>query len=115
MRIPHYLTRGSSGSYTFRLRVPSFLQGLLGRRVIKHALRTSDTRRAGLAALDLASRYARLFMEVERAAMRRKLTADDVERSLAEHGVRRYEIDLHSGRLKVDGVDFHAKLTRDFH
>jgi len=108
MRIPHYLTRGSSGSYTFRLRVPCSLQALLGRRVIKHALRTSDTRRAGLDALDLASRYARLFMEVERAAMRRKLTADDVERSLAEHGVRRYEIDLHSGRLKVDGPEDHA-------
>ena len=108
MRIPHYLIRTASGLYTFRLRVPLGLRPLLGRQVIKRALRTADTRQATIDALDLASRYARLFMEIERQSMRKKLTPEDVQRSVAEHGMRPYELDLSTGRLKVDGPEDHA-------
>jgi hypothetical protein len=108
MRIPHYLVRTPSGTFSFRLRVPLGLRPVLGRQVIKRALRTADTRQATIDALALASRYARLFMEIERQGMRKKLTPEDVLRSVAEHGMRPYELDLSTGRLKVDGPEDHA-------
>ena len=46
--------------------------------MIKRALRTADTRQAKIDALDLASRYAPLFTEIERQGMRKDLTTDDV-------------------------------------
>lgn len=61
MRIPHYLTRSPSGRYTFRLLVPTHLRAVLGRKVIKHALHTTDTLNAHAQAVALFSRYAQAF------------------------------------------------------
>lgn len=61
MRIPHHLVRSSTGLWSFRQRVPADLHGVVGRRIIKRALRTTDLRQAQVNALDLATGYARAF------------------------------------------------------
>jgi len=38
MRIPHHLIRTTSGTYAFRQRVPSDLQVVIGRKLIKQKL-----------------------------------------------------------------------------
>jgi len=42
MRIPYYLIRAPSGTYAFRQRVPSDLQVVIGRKLIKQSLRTAN-------------------------------------------------------------------------
>ena len=44
MRIPHYLVRTPSGTYHFRLKVPTALQAALGVRVVKRSLATLRSR-----------------------------------------------------------------------
>lgn len=61
MRIPHHLVRSPSGLWSFRQRVPTDLQAMIGRRVFKRTLRTSELAVAQLRALGLAARYARAF------------------------------------------------------
>ena len=108
MRIPHYLVRNPSGRYVFRLRVPIRLREKIGRTVIKHALGTLDVLSAHRHALELACRYAQLFEELRLRRMPQKLTPDEVLASVGAHGLSRYELDLHSGRLEVDGPEDHA-------
>jgi len=108
MRIPHYLVRNPSGRYVFRLRVPIKFREKIGRSVIKHALGTLDVLNAHRQALELACRYAQLFEELGLCRMPRKPTPDEVLASVGAHGLSRYELDLHSGRLKVDGPEDHA-------
>lgn len=108
MRIPHYLTRAPSGRYIFRLRVPDSLRMAFGRTVIKHTLRTADTLTAHRHALELASRYAHAFECVRGHDMTKKITAADVLASVAENGASRYELDMQTGRLRVDGPQDHA-------
>ncbi|KFA31250.1 site-specific integrase [Xanthomonas vasicola] len=61
MRIPHHLVRSSSGHWSFRQRVPTDLQKVLGRKVIKHTLHTKELPSARLRALMLAAGYAQAF------------------------------------------------------
>ncbi|WP_045760751.1 site-specific integrase [Xanthomonas albilineans] len=61
MRIPHHLVRSSSGYWSFRQRVPTDLQKVLGRKIIKHTLHTKELPSARLRALMLASGYAQAF------------------------------------------------------
>lgn len=61
MRIPHHLVRSPSGLWSFRQRVPTDLQAMIGRRIFKRTLRTSELAVAQLRALGLAARYARAF------------------------------------------------------
>lgn len=61
MRIPHHLIRNPSGTYAFRQRVPSDLQSVLGLRLIKQTLRTSNLASARLRAIVLASGYAHAY------------------------------------------------------
>lgn len=42
MRIPHHLSRTSTGRWSFVQRVPVDLQAVLDRRLIKRTLRTKD-------------------------------------------------------------------------
>lgn len=109
MRIPHYLVRNPSGLFVFRHKVPMPLQPVLGRKVIKHALGTADTLIATRQALDLAARYARCFQSLRLVAMTKKLTPEDVLANVQANGLQRYEIDIRSGRVKVDGADDHAR------
>lgn len=61
MRIPHHLVRSPSGLWSFRQRIPTDLGALIGRRVVKRALRTCEMAVAQLRALTLAARHAQAF------------------------------------------------------
>ncbi|MEI2429075.1 site-specific integrase [Lysobacter yananisis] len=61
MRIPHHLVRSSTGLWSFRQRVPTDLHFVVGRRIIKRTLRTTDLRQAQVNALALADGYAQAF------------------------------------------------------
>ncbi|MCI1057401.1 DUF6538 domain-containing protein [Stenotrophomonas maltophilia] len=65
MKTCSYLVRGRNG-YAFRLRLPNDLAPFFPKKSIKNAL-GSDLRRAQLAALLLADRYAVAFEELRRA------------------------------------------------
>jgi integrase len=108
MRLPHYLVRNPSGRFVFRLRVPRALQALTNRSVIKHALCTTDARLAQQQALGLAARYAQIFEQLGWHGMPKAPKPDDVLASVQANGLSRYELDLQSGRLKVDGPEDHA-------
>ncbi|UHH09669.1 site-specific integrase [Luteimonas fraxinea] len=109
MRIPHYLIRNASGCFVFRLRVPSRLQALLGRKVIKHALRTQCVRAAQQHALILAERYARAFEHFGWHRMPRGPSVEDILANVAEGGLSRYEIDLASGRVQASDAEDHRR------
>ncbi|PPT81329.1 hypothetical protein XthCFBP4691_17950 [Xanthomonas theicola] len=51
MRVAHYLTRGETGRFYVRLRVPADLQARLGRKVIKRSTGTTCDRTALTCAL----------------------------------------------------------------
>lgn len=108
MRFPHYLIRNPSGRFIFRLRVPRALQALTSRWVIKHALGTTDARLAQQQALVLAARYARLFEQLGWQGMPKPPKPEDVVAGVLANGLSRYELDLQTGRLKVDGPEDHA-------
>lgn len=61
MRIPHHLIRTASGTYAFRQRVTNDLQVVIGRKLIKRTLRTSNRASARLRAIVLASGYAHAY------------------------------------------------------
>ena len=63
MRFANYLTYCPSG-FAFRLIVPADLQPVVGRRVIKKALRTHDRVMAQAIALGLAAQYALTFRQL---------------------------------------------------
>ncbi|WP_448673092.1 DUF6538 domain-containing protein [Pseudoxanthomonas mexicana] len=108
MRLPHYLIRNPSGRFVFRLRVPAALRALTQRSVIKHALCTTDARLAQQQALGLAARYAQIFEQLGWHGMPKPPKPDDILASVQAYGLSRYELDLQSGRLKVDGPEDHA-------
>ena len=72
MRIPHHLVRSPSGLWSFRQRVPTDLQAIVGRRIFKRTLRTSELAVAQLRALGLAARYARAFNVLREQRMETK-------------------------------------------
>ena len=61
MRLAHHLLRHPSGVWHFRLIVPTDLQLLLGRRVIKKSLGTRDPVVARAWAYALGAQYAQAF------------------------------------------------------
>jgi len=63
MRFANYLTYRPSG-FAFRLIVPADLQPVVGRRVIKKALRTHDRVMAQAIGLGLAAQYALTFRQL---------------------------------------------------
>lgn len=70
MRIPHHLVRSASGLWSFRQRVPTDLQPVLARRILKRTLRTTVLPEAKFRAAALAAGYARAF-----AALRERQVA----------------------------------------
>lgn len=96
MRIPHHLIRNPSGTYAFRQRVPSDLQSVLGRKLIKQTLRTSNLASARLRAIVLASGYAHAY-DVLRDQRVDRFSKKDLE-SLVERlsgGADRRDLTLH--------------------
>ena len=108
MRLPHYLVRNPSGRFVFRLCVPKALRGLTQRSVIKHALRTTDARLAQQQALGLATSYAQIFEQLGWQGMPKLPKPEDILANVRANGLGRYELDLQTGRLKVDGPEDHA-------
>ncbi|KGK57292.1 integrase [Xanthomonas cannabis pv. phaseoli] len=78
MRIPHHLSRSSTGRWSFVQRVPVDLQTVMGCRLIKRTLQTSDLPQAHVRAVVLGSGYARLFAQLkdQRVDKLSKLDAD---------------------------------------
>lgn len=78
MRIPHHMSRSSSGRWSFRQRVPLDLQPVFGCRLLKRSLHTNDLPQARVRALLLAASYARLFglLRDQRVA---KLSKEDAD------------------------------------
>ncbi|SON88136.1 conserved hypothetical protein [Xanthomonas citri pv. fuscans] len=65
MRIPHHLSRSSTGRWSFVQRVPVDLQTVMGCRLIKRTLQTKDLAQAHLRAVVLGAGYARLFAQLK--------------------------------------------------
>jgi len=65
MRIPHHLSRSSTGRWSFVQRVPIDLQPVLDCRLIKRTLRTKDLPQAHARAVLLGAGYARLFVQLK--------------------------------------------------
>ncbi|WP_414486920.1 DUF6538 domain-containing protein [Stenotrophomonas maltophilia] len=109
MRLPSYLTRSSTGRYQFRMRVPTDMRGIVGKPFVKHPLGI-HLHSARVAALAIAQRYAQAFDAIRDGCMTKKgLTVEDVLRSVAENGSRRYEIDLPGFRLRTTDAADHAR------
>ncbi|WP_241093728.1 DUF6538 domain-containing protein [Xanthomonas sp.] len=66
MRVAHYLTRGETGRYYVRLRIPADLQACFGRKVVKRSTGTTCDRTALGYALLMQQRYARAFAAIIR-------------------------------------------------
>jgi len=80
MRVAHYLTRGETGRYYVRLRVPADLQARFGRKVIKRSAGTTCDRAALGYALLLQQRYAQAFAAIRNGSMEKEL--EELLRSL---------------------------------
>ncbi len=65
MRIPHHLSRSSTGRWSFVQRVPVDLQAVLDCRLIKRTLKTKDLAQAHVRAVVLGAGYARLFAQLK--------------------------------------------------
>ncbi|MBV6808839.1 site-specific integrase [Xanthomonas campestris pv. pennamericanum] len=78
MRIPHHLSRSSTGRWSFVQRVPVDLQTVMGCRLIKRTLQTKDLAQAHVRAVVLGAGYARLFAHLkdQRVANLSKTDAD---------------------------------------
>ncbi|MET3147876.1 UNVERIFIED_ORG: integrase [Xanthomonas axonopodis] len=78
MRIPHHLSRSSTGRWSFVQRVPVDLQTVMGCRLIKRTLQTKDLAQAHVRAVVLGAGYARLFAQLkdQRVATLSKSDAD---------------------------------------
>ncbi|HDS1214473.1 TPA: site-specific integrase [Stenotrophomonas maltophilia] len=78
MRIPHHLSRSSTGRWSFVQRVPVDLQAVLDCRLIKRTLKTKDLAQAHVRAVVLGAGYARLFAQLkdQRVAKLSKTDAD---------------------------------------
>ncbi|SMQ95917.1 phage-related integrase [Xanthomonas fragariae] len=78
MRIPHHLSRSSTGRWSFVQCVPIDLQTVMGCRLIKRTLQTKDLAQAHVRAVVLGAGYARLFAQLkdQRVANLSKTDAD---------------------------------------
>jgi len=101
MRIP---IRTPSGTYAFRQRVLSDLQIIIGRKLIKKTLRTSNLASAGLRAIVLASGYAHAYdlLRVQRVDRISKKDLDALVGCLST-GADRRDLKLHRTRA-ADGT-----------
>jgi integrase len=73
MRVAHYLTRGPTGRFYVRLRVPADVQARFGRKVIKRSTGTTCDRTALTYALVLQARYAQAFAAIRNGSMEKEL------------------------------------------
>lgn len=116
MRVAHYLVRGHSGLFYFRLRVPADLRPAIGRTVIKQATGTRCPRTALAVAVMLSSAYARSFNELRRGdAMAKPPSIDDILKNVAGGSIREWggTISLPNG-AKIENVSVSSKEDADW-
>lgn len=112
MRFPNYLTCTPTGIYLFRIRVPADLRGIIGRDFIKRRI-GRDLLAARCTALDLSARYALAFDAIRGHGMTKKITADEVLRSVAANGARDYTITTRDGlRIEARDAADHARAMQ---
>lgn len=98
MRVAHYLTRGQSGLFYFRLRVPADLRAALGCVVIKRATGTRCPRAALACAVAWAAGYALAFHELRQGdRMTKPPRVDDIVGGFERGEVRTYTLEHPSG------------------
>ncbi len=104
MRLIHHLVRHRSGTYHFRLKIPTDLRAQVGKRVVKRSLRTTNARVALAAALALHARYAAAFALIRGGGVSRdKFDLDAYLKSIPE-GQADYRIDTGRGIVETDGT-----------
>lgn len=111
MRVAHYLIRGHSGLFYFRLRVPADLRAALGCTVIKRATGTRCPRAALACAVAWAGGYARAFFELRRGkGMTKPPRTEDIVAGFERGEVRTYTLERQSGfKLTANGDDDHRR------
>lgn len=98
MRVAHYLIRGRSGLFYFRLRVPPDLCAGVGVRVIKRATGTRCPRVALALAVDWAGRYARAFIALRQGhVLAKPPSIADIEGSFERGETKTYTLEHPSG------------------
>lgn len=111
MRVAHYLIRGRSGLFYFRLRVPPDLGAAMGLRVIKRATGTRCRRVALAVAVDWAGRFVRAFIALRQGGSPRRQARETSRpcRTLAGcavgHKKARPPVALTEGRVGVAIAD----------
>ncbi|KHL67298.1 DUF6538 domain-containing protein [Xanthomonas euvesicatoria] len=112
MRLPTYLVR-RSGGFSFRIIVPLRLRNTLRRKVIKHALHTTDPRLAQVKALYLAVRYQQAFMQIDGGGVTKSLEdlLKSAQTAFGEDQTRDYTLEVSSNgglRVETDGTQADA-------
>lgn len=106
MRVAHYLIRGRSGLFYFRLRVPADLRPALGRTVIKRAIGTRCPRVALRVAVQWAADYSQTFLGLrEGSAMTKPPKVEDILASFARGNTRPYVIETGPQGLRISATD----------
>ena len=111
MRVAHYLTRGQSGLFYFRMRVPADLRAALGCVVIKRATGTRCPRAALACAVAWAGGYARAFYELRQGdGMTKPPSIADIVAGFQRGEVRTYTFEHPSGfKLTANDADDHRR------
>jgi integrase len=105
MRLTHHLVRHRSGTYHFRLKVPTDLRAQVGKRVVKRSLRTTNARVALAAALALHARYAAVFALIRGGGVARDKFDLDVYVKDGPARKSDYRIDAERGIVETDGSE----------
>lgn len=111
MRVAHYLIRGRSGLFYFRLRVPADLRESLGRLLIKRATGTRCPRAALAVAVSWAAVYAQSFRTIRRGEfMAKPPSVEDLLQSFERGDIREWlgNVSLPNG-ARIDN----AKITSE--
>lgn len=111
MRLPHHLSYRSNG-FSFRLVVPHDLRGVLGRGVIKQALRTHHRATASAWAVVLYAQYSQTFEQLRGLAVAGKIpTVEELTALLRKKQGREFELEVgpQGVKLKTDGTEADAR------
>lgn len=107
MRLPHHLSYRSNG-FSFRLVVPHDLREVMGRSVIRKALRTHHRATASAWAVVLYAQYSQTFEYLRGLAVAGKIpTVEELTAMLRKKQGREYELEIgpNGVKLKTDGTD----------
>ena len=106
MRVAHYLIRGQSGLFYFRLRVPADLRAAVGCVVIKRATGTRCPRTALGIALVISAGYARTFAAMRAGEpMTKPPSIDEIKANLEKGRGSEYVLEHGPNGLRIEATD----------